>query len=180
MGWLVLVLLALPIAELWLLLVIGGRIGFWPTVGMAVGTAVLGGYLARHEGRRALGAWRSALAEGRMPDEGILGGVLILVGGVLLAAPGVITDLIGLALLFPPTRRRIAARVRAHLARRLERGAAPGGGSFAFDVRVVDLGGAAWPDGDPAGRREVIDAEAEVVTDAEPKRLPPSAGRPLS
>jgi UPF0716 protein FxsA len=173
-GWLVLFFLALPIVELWLLLVIGGQIGFWPTVGIAVATAVLGGYLAKREGRRVLGHWRGALQEGRVPDEGIVDGILILIGGVLLATPGVLTDALGFALLFPPTRRIVADRVRARLERRFANGAGAGGGaragggSFTWDVRVVDLGGVASR---APSAPEIIDAQAEVIEE-EPKRLP--------
>ncbi|HSN97538.1 MAG TPA: FxsA family protein, partial [Candidatus Nanopelagicales bacterium] len=95
MAKLVLLFTLVPLVELWLLLAIGRAIGFWPTVGIAVGTAFLGAALAKHEGRRVLATWTESLAAGRIPDEGLTGGVLVLLGAALLVSPGVITDLVG-------------------------------------------------------------------------------------
>ena len=111
-----------PFIELYLLLAIGREVGFWPTVGMVLATGLIGALLAKKEGLRVLRRWQESLARGRMPEEGLLGGLLVLVGGVLLVAPGVLTDITGLLLLFPPTRKVVAAVVR----RRLERGMAEG------------------------------------------------------
>ncbi|HZX00671.1 MAG TPA: FxsA family protein [Bacilli bacterium] len=161
-----------PLVELWLLLTVGSYIGFWPTVGMAVGTALLGAALAKHEGRRVLTGWRDALAAGKIPDEGVTGGVLVLLGAALLITPGVLTDLTGLLLLFPPTRRRIAALVRARLERQAltgmagsRTGAASGAG---WQVRVMHFGasfpGASHPAEPPRRPRgDVIDVEPDRV-----------------
>jgi UPF0716 protein FxsA len=111
-----------PLVELYLLLSIGRVVGFWPTVAIVVLTGVLGASLAKREGLRVLNQYRTTLAQGRMPEEGLLGAVLILVGGVLLIAPGVLTDLTGLCLLFPPTRRLVARKVRAHLSAGMRKG----------------------------------------------------------
>src|SRR5262245_53505134 len=103
MWWLL--ILAFPIVEIWLLIQIGGRIGFWPTVAFVVGVGIVGGMLARAEGARVVRAMQTALREGRAPEEGLIGGFLVLVGGVLLVLPGVLSDVAGLLLLFPPTRK---------------------------------------------------------------------------
>src|SRR5690606_3117938 len=117
----------------------------------------------KREGRRVLGGWRDALAAGRIPDEGVLGGVLVLVGGVLLVTPGFLTDVAGLALLFPPTRRLVADRVRAHLERRTLGGSSGGGG---MSFRVVQFG-AGGPEPEDHHRGDVIDVEGEVVEEEE-------------
>ncbi|WNG45208.1 FxsA family protein [Archangium minus] len=111
-----------PFIELYLLLAIGREVGFWPTVGMVLLTGFVGALLAKGEGVRVVRRWQESLAQGRMPEEGILGGVLVLVGGVLLVAPGVLTDVVGLLLLFPPTRKVVAAIVRRRLERRMAAG----------------------------------------------------------
>ncbi|WNG34762.1 FxsA family protein [Archangium violaceum] len=111
-----------PFIELYLLLAIGREVGFWPTVGMVLLTGFVGALLAKGEGVRVVRRWQESLAQGRMPEEGILGGVLVLVGGVLLVAPGVLTDVVGLLLLFPPTRKVVAALVRRMLERRMAAG----------------------------------------------------------
>jgi UPF0716 protein FxsA len=190
------------LVDLWILAAIGGVIGFWPTVALVIVTAFLGAALAKWEGRRVLGSWRDALAQGRAPDEGITSGLLVLLGAALLITPGILTDLLGLSLLFPPTRRRIAAAVRARMERRF---AAAGGlrGVVAgsdmnegapWSVQVVQIGGPLTGAGvaetlDEAARAgwyrgDVIDVEAESVVVVEddpaarnggPPRLPPSS-----
>ena len=193
MGKLLVLFTVVPLVELWLLLSIGDRIGFWPTVGIAIGTAVLGAVLAKREGRRVLGAWRDAVSGGRIPDEGITGGILVLLGAALLVTPGVLTDVAGLLLLFPPSRRWIAAAVRARMERRFAAsgglggvvGAPDAGEGASWSVRVIEIGdpfgGAhAGEDEGRAARGEVIDVEAESVVveedgaarREEPARLP--------
>ncbi|WP_437299914.1 FxsA family protein [Sorangium sp. So ce426] len=178
MGKLILLFTALPFLELWLLLSIGDVIGFWPTVAIALGTAVLGAALAKREGLKVLASWRGAMAAGRVPDEGLTGGLLVLLGAALLVTPGVLTDVAGLLLLLPPVRRRIAAVVRERFERRVAAASAagigvggPGNGAF-FSMKVIDLSGG--PFGERAGASrgqpaswQVIDVDAEVTESAE-------------
>jgi UPF0716 protein FxsA len=74
--------------------------------------------------------WSEALAGGQMPEEGVLGGVLVLLGSALLIVPGVLSDVLGLSLLIPGTRALWARGVRTWLERRVARG----------DVEVVTMG----------------------------------------
>jgi UPF0716 protein FxsA len=112
----------IPLVELYLLLVIGRHVGALPTVVLVLITGLVGALLARKEGLRVVRRWQQSLARGRMPEEGILGGLLVLVGGVLLVTPGVLTDLVGFLLLLPPSRRWIARRLRRVLERRIAQG----------------------------------------------------------
>ena len=113
-GRLLFLLFALVLlAEFYLLLLLGRLVGFWPTVALVIGTAVLGASLAKREGLRVFSEYRTTISQGRMPEEGLLEAVLILLGGLLLIVPGVLTDLMGLCLLFPPTRRFVAQKVRS-------------------------------------------------------------------
>lgn len=158
MGKLLLLLFTVvPLVELYLLLFIGDLLGFWPTVAIVLVTGAVGAWLAKREGLRVLRKWQAAIAEHRMPEEGVLGGLLVLVGGVLLVAPGVLTDLAGLLLLIPPTRRFIAKIVR----RRVEKGMETG------SIHVVSYGGASVMRGsigrDRSDRPDVIDVEGEVI-----------------
>jgi UPF0716 protein FxsA len=146
-GKLFLLFTAVPLLDLWLLLAIGDVIGFWPTLGLVLLTGFAGATLARLEGLRVLGAWRAALAAGRLPEEGVLSGVLVLVGAVLLVTPGVVTDVVGLALLVPASRRLAARGLRAWLARQIRSGR----------VRVVSGVGARGHPGRPPASREVVD-----------------------
>ena len=112
----------IPLLELYLLLFIARYVGFLPTVGLVLVTGLIGALLAKKEGLRVVRRWQQSLAQGRMPEEGLVGGLLVLVGGVLLVTPGVLTDVAGFLLLLPPTRRVIAARVRRALERRMADG----------------------------------------------------------
>lgn len=108
-----------PVVEIWVIIQIGHVIGPWWTVLLLIADAVFGSWLVRHEGRRAWRALRTALEEGRIPSSELADGILLLVGGTLMLAPGFITDLFGVLLILPMTRplgRRLLARA---LARRL-------------------------------------------------------------
>ena len=122
MGWLFLLFTALPFVELFLLIRIGVEIGFWPTVALTVAAGFLGAWLAKSQGRRVLSEWQLALAEGRVPEDGLISGLLVLVGAVLLVTPGVLSDFVGFFFLLPQTRRPIAALLRRWIARRIADG----------------------------------------------------------
>jgi UPF0716 protein FxsA len=110
---LILAFILVPIAELYVILQVGGAIGVGPTILILVADSVFGALLLRHQGRAAWVRFNRALAESRMPHREVLDGVLIIFGGALLLTPGFITDVAGLLLLIPPTR----AMVRALMAR---------------------------------------------------------------
>lgn len=109
---LVALFIVVPIVELYLLTQIARATSSWVAVGFAVGTGVLGGVLAKREGLRVWRRWQEAMSQLRVPEEGVISGVLVLIGGVLLITPGVLTDITGILLLIPPTRRYIAERIR--------------------------------------------------------------------
>jgi UPF0716 protein FxsA len=153
--WLLLLFVIVPLAELYLLLYLGSILGFWPTVAITLITGILGGTLAKHEGLRVWHAWRRSLDELRPPEAGVIDGVLVLLGGALLITPGVMTDVVGLLLLLPWSRSRVAHLIRQNIDRRLS-------------LRRVDLMGVAPtvsplvgdPDEAPSG---VVDTEGEDV-----------------
>lgn len=117
LGRLLLLFVTVPIVELALLVWIGERLGFWPTLALVLVTGFVGALLARAAGVRVIQQIRGELAAGRMPVDHMLDGVLVLVGGVVLLTPGLLTDLFGLTLLFPPTR----AVVKRFVQKRLQR-----------------------------------------------------------
>jgi UPF0716 protein FxsA len=112
---------ALPIFEVWLLIQVGDRIGVWPTVLILVVEAVLGGWLMRREGSRAWQALTDAFGTGRVPTGELANAALVLVGGLLLLLPGFATDVIGFLFLLPMTRPLARKLVAFFLARRISR-----------------------------------------------------------
>ena len=147
MGRLFLLFTLVPLVELFLLVQVTEATSLSTTLLFVVLTGVLGAYFARREGARVIREWQAATRSGRMPSEGILGGVLVLVGGVLLVAPGVLTDVVGLLLLIPPTRRAIAVLVRRWLQRRIADGSLHVSG-----FRMGRRGPPGAPHGGPAPR----------------------------
>ena len=87
MGKLFLLFVALPLLDLWVLLQLGRALGFWTTVALVLATGIVGASLARAEGLRVVRDWQRATAEGRLPEEGVLSGALVLAGGLLLVTP---------------------------------------------------------------------------------------------
>ena len=152
-----LLFIVVPVVELYVILQVGSLIGVLPTVALLVAVSLLGSWLIRREGMRAWRAFRSTLAHGRVPTNEVVDGALVLFGGALLLTPGFVTDLLGLALVFPPTRRvvnrAIRARVRPEMLlgpamsprrptatpRRPARPRGPGRDPAEVDVQVLDV-----------------------------------------
>ena len=111
-----------PIADLVLLIRFGQAFGFLTALEVVLGTAILGAWVVKAQGVRAAAQVRGELAAGRPPGRVMLDGLAILMGGVLLILPGLITDAFGLALLFPPTRYLLQVATRRWLERQLKAG----------------------------------------------------------
>jgi UPF0716 protein FxsA len=125
---LVLLFIVLPVVEIYLLIQLGQVIGAWWTVLLLIADGVLGGYLMKHEGRRAWQALNEALAQHRMPATELADGALILVGGTLLLTPGFLSDVAGFFLVLPFTR-PVARKALARYLMRKFRDGGRGGGS---------------------------------------------------
>lgn len=128
MFLLVILFIVVPVAELYVIIKVGELIGVLPTLALLLADALLGSLLLRHQGR---GAWRrfnEALAERRFPGKEVADGVLIVIGGTLLLAPGFLTDIVGLFLLIPPTRAISRGLLRRFTIGRFMAVGMPGGG----------------------------------------------------
>jgi UPF0716 protein FxsA len=170
--WLLLVLLmvAVPILEVWLLIQVGQAIGAWWTVLILVGEALLGGLLVRHQGSRSWRALNGAMTTGRVPTVELADAALVLVGAVLLMLPGFATDVIGLIFLLPFTR-PLARRLLGFVVARQVQGLAapmlvrPGG--TVIKGETVDDGAAQGPSsaGSGDGAHVVIRGEIDDTRD---------------
>jgi UPF0716 protein FxsA len=112
---LALLFLIVPLAELYLILKVGDLIGIGWTILLLVADSLLGSWLLRSQGRAVWRRFNEILAMGRVPHREVIDGVLVIFGGAFLITPGFLTDIVGLALLLPPTR----AIVRRVLIRRM-------------------------------------------------------------
>ncbi|MGI2335990.1 MAG: FxsA family protein [Dehalogenimonas sp.] len=117
-----LLFIGIPLIELALLIYIGNILGVFPTILIVIVTGLVGAMLAKRQGFAALSKIRSNMAQGTPPGDDILQGGLILIGGLLLLTPGVLTDLIGFALLIPPTRAKAAGALKAFIMNKIRQG----------------------------------------------------------
>lgn len=117
--WLLaLLFVVLPVVEIYVLIQIGQVIGAWWTVLLLIADGVLGSWLMKREGTRALRALQQALDARRMPARELADGALILVGGTLLLTPGFVSDIAGLVCVLPFTRPLVRGTLVRFLTRR--------------------------------------------------------------
>ncbi len=100
-----LVFVAFPLIEIAVLIKVGEVIGFWPTMLLLVAAAFLGSVVIREQGLSVVARAFDAMREGRLPLEPMLDSYVVIMAGLLLIIPGLISDAIGSLLLIPPLRR---------------------------------------------------------------------------
>lgn len=106
--------LIVPVLEMYLLIKVGSLIGALPAILAMVLAAVLGVALLRTQGFATLQRVRQSLARGELPAREMLEGVVLFAGGVLLLAPGFLTDALGLLCLVPAMRRYLVTALLRH------------------------------------------------------------------
>ncbi|MBX3579299.1 MAG: FxsA family protein [Rhizobiaceae bacterium] len=104
MSPLPILLLALPILEIAVFIVVGGWIGVLPTLGLTVLATITGAVLLRIQGFGAVQRIRRDVEARRDPGREVAHGAMIMLAGILLLLPGFITDVVGLALFIPAIR----------------------------------------------------------------------------
>ncbi|TVR70052.1 MAG: membrane protein FxsA [Spirochaetaceae bacterium] len=96
-----------PVVELYILIRLGSVIGVVPTILIVIGTGILGASLAKREGFAVLRTIQVRMNRGEIPADAMIDGLCILVAGLVLITPGILTDVLGFLLLVPATRRII-------------------------------------------------------------------------
>ena len=102
-------LILVAVIELILLFQVGARFPF-PTLGIIIITAIIGAKLTRAQGAYNMQRAQAAMSEGRIPHEEVLDGLIIIIAGVLLIIPGLLTDALGCALMIPSLRSGLRKR----------------------------------------------------------------------
>ncbi len=105
-----LLLVGIPLVELYFLIQVGTEIGVLPTIAISLFTAALGGYLVRRQGFDVLARVRRAKDQGELPALAVMDGALLLVAGFFLLLPGFLTDAVGFLLLIPAIRQHLIKR----------------------------------------------------------------------
>ncbi len=97
-------LLAIPLLEIAVFVVVGGEIGVLATMGLIFATAVAGTFLLRSQGFGVARRIRATMEQGQIPGRDLVHGMMIMVAGVLLLTPGFVTDTLGFLLFVPQFR----------------------------------------------------------------------------
>ena len=105
MKWLALIFIVVPVLEIGILLWSGNTFGLIPTIIIILTTGILGAYLAKKQGLKAIRDIQEGINNFQAPAEQLLNAAFVLVGGVLLLTPGFISDALGFSLLFSPTQK---------------------------------------------------------------------------
>jgi len=149
-----LALIAVPLIEIALFVVVGGRIGLLATIAVVVVTALAGAALLRLQGLEVVAQARRAAEEGHMPIRSVVDGLFLFAAGLLLLTPGFLTDAIGFLLFVPPLRRGLAAFIwrrllasgsfvvftaRSHGTGPAESGRRPSGGGRVIEGEYVEI-----------------------------------------
>ncbi|NRA22200.1 MAG: FxsA family protein [Gammaproteobacteria bacterium] len=98
------IFIIIPIIEITLLINVGQLIGAWYTVGLVLLSAFVGVNMLRYQGLATLSRAQQKMARGEMPQQEMIEGLVLAVGGALLITPGFLTDFIGFCCLMPLTR----------------------------------------------------------------------------
>jgi UPF0716 protein FxsA len=96
-----LLFIIMPIAEMWILIEVGAKIGALYTIGLVLLTAMVGLALLRKQGISAITRANQKMQTGEVPVEEMMEGIFLAIGGALLLTPGFITDIIGFCCLLP-------------------------------------------------------------------------------
>ena len=107
MNTILLLFISIPLIEIYLFIKIGSYIGAFNTISLILITAIIGLVYARYEGFNTLRSGMSQLIKNEIPIYEIISGAALAFAALLLIIPGFATDLIGLILIFPPTRKLI-------------------------------------------------------------------------
>ena len=111
----------IPFIELALLIKIGTISGTLNTIILILVTGVIGALMVRAAGIQCLFRIQNNMQSGVFPADELFNGVLILISGALLITPGLITDVVGFLLLFPPSREIIKTSLKRYIKSKLDR-----------------------------------------------------------
>jgi UPF0716 protein FxsA len=104
MRWLALLFIVVPVTEIALFIWSGNTIGLVPTILIILGTGILGAYLAKKQGLKAIHDIQMQMKNFEAPGDAMVNALFVFAGGLLLLSPGFVTDIFGLMFLFSPTR----------------------------------------------------------------------------
>ena len=111
MNTVLLLILLVPIIEIYLFIKIGSQIGAFNTISLIFITAIIGVYYAKYEGLNTLRSAINQIVKNEIPIYEIISGAALAFASLLLILPGFLTDLIGFLIIFPWTRKILFRRI---------------------------------------------------------------------
>ena len=111
MNTFLLLLIGIPVIEIYLFIKLGSQIGAFYTILLIFITAFFGVVYARYEGFNTLRSGMSQMVKNELPVYEIISGAALAFAALLLILPGFATDFIGILIIFPPTRKLIFKKV---------------------------------------------------------------------
>ena len=158
-GFILALLLIVPILEIATFIAVGGAIGIWWTLLMILVTAIIGTMLLRVQGLGLIARMQGEVRAGRVPARELVHGLMLALAGVLLLTPGFVTDAIGFALFVPPLRDAVWQLVRGRVTTSIKAG-----------VASAAMGGMAGAGRRPRGGRGTIDLDEDDYRRTDPPR----------
>ena len=111
MNALIILIIAIPLIEIYLFIKIGSYIGAFNTISLILLTAIVGIWYARYEGFNTLKSGISQLMKNELPLYEMISGAALAFAAILLILPGFATDVVGLLLIFPVTRKLFFGKI---------------------------------------------------------------------
>ena len=108
-------LFSIPFLEIYLIIAIGQQLGALSTIAIIIATAALGAVLVRIEGLSTLDRIKASVQKGELPAIELISGGILILSAIVLLTPGFVTDTIGLFLLTPTIRRKVASVIAAKI-----------------------------------------------------------------
>lgn len=102
--WIPVIIALISVAEFWAYVEVGERLGVGKTIFLTLATSIIGGLMMQFEGRKVMIDAKAQMSEGQVPGRMVLDGICVFAGGIMLLAPGFITDIVGFTMVFPLTR----------------------------------------------------------------------------
>ena len=120
MNTLLILIITVPIIEIYLFIKIGSQIGALTTISLIFLTAFVGVLYARYEGFNTLRSGMSQMIKNELPVYEIVSGAALAFAALLLIIPGFATDALGLLIIFPPTRKFILKNISKNYSKKVK------------------------------------------------------------
>ncbi|QFF99687.1 FxsA family protein [Psychrobacillus glaciei] len=122
MKWILSLFIVIPVMELYILLLSGKTIGVGYTFLLILASGIIGAYFVKKQGMKAFREFSDSLKNHQAPGEAAINGICVFIGSILVIFPGFISDIIGLLLLFGPSRNLFKPLIYKWIRKKMKKG----------------------------------------------------------